>query len=265
MHNKQPIVEVIEPKLFAGTVADEIAASLGEFIAEKGSASLVLAGGKTPGAIYRQLGLPPRVHDIEWGKVHLFWGDERWVPQEDSQSNYRMVKETLLDHMRERLNQKSTRTAMVHAVPFSQGDPDEAAKSYEDDIRRCLKIGPNDAPVFDLVLLGVGEDGHTASLFPQSSSVAEEKRLVLAVNHPTGAKRITFTPRALFSARKIFYLVSGENKAEIMKKILSSEGTEAEHPAKLYARAAQYNPESRVTFLLDSGAAKLLPAHLKHS
>ncbi len=241
-------VEIIESKLFSGAVADEILATIGEAVSERGRASLVLAGGTTPGAIYRLLGHPPRVAEVPWEKVDLFWGDERWVSPEDNMSNYHMVKGTFLDNL-------GAKGPAVHEVKFGVGSPEKAAAAYEAEIRRTLGVRADAIPVFDLVLLGIGEDGHTASIFPHSPlfSAQNPHALAAAVPHPTGAVRVTLTAPALFSAKKILFIVTGDNKADIVREVI--EGTEdpTVYPARLAVAAGD-----RVTWFLDSGAAKKL-------
>jgi len=233
-------VEVIEPMLFAGVVADEIVASIGEAIAERGSCSIALAGGSTPGAIYRCLAKPPRVSEIEWAKVNLFWGDERWVPQSDTQSNFKMTHETLL-------GQILGSAPKIYPIDTSLESPDAGAAAYSKTIATVL----GESPVFDLVILGIGEDGHTASIFPHSPVVGMKGGISVAVQHPEDKRyRVTLTPAVLFNARRTVFIVKGEGKADILRRVL--EGTESAEilPAKLYQSAAE-----RVTFFLDSGAA----------
>lgn len=233
-------VEVVEPVLFAGVVADEIVASIGEAIAERGSCSVALAGGSTPGAIYRCLAKPPRVSEVDWPKVNLFWGDERWVPQGDTQSNFKMTHETLL-------GQILGPGPKVYPIDTSGESPQAGAAAYAKNITDVL----GDKPVFDLVILGIGEDGHTASIFPQSPVIGMTGGLCVAVQHPEDKRfRVTLTPDLLFGARRTIFIVKGEGKADIVRRVIEgSEGVEV-LPAKLYRRS-----EERVTFFLDSGAA----------
>lgn len=241
-------VEIIEPKLFDGAVADEIVASAQDAISERGRCSLVLAGGSTPGAIYRALSKPPRVEDMDWSALSLYWGDERWVPHSDNQSNFKMTQETLL-------GQISAAKPRQFPVNTDASSPEAAAEEYSSAIVAEEKVSPGQLPSFDIVLLGVGEDGHTASVFPGSRLLkTPSSRLCEAVEHPVDGKtRITLTPEALFAAKKIFFIAKGEGKAEIMKRVLEGEDSEHEIPARLFLRA-----DERVTFFLDSGAAQKL-------
>lgn len=242
----KPSVEVVEPKLFTGVVADEIVASVRDSISERGKCSLVLAGGSTPGAIYRLLARPPRVSEVEWDKVDLFWGDERWVPLDHTHSNYRMANETLLSQ----IPQPKPR---IHAVPTNLADAHQGALEYAKTIREI----EGSSPQFDIVLLGIGEDGHTASIFPHSSVIHDCPDLCAAIEHPQGGFRVTMSPQTIFGARKIIFIVKGDSKAETIFKVLGGAASVDELPARLYEPVAQ-----KVTFFLDSGAAqRLAPAH----
>lgn len=239
----KPSVEIVEPKLFAGAVADEIVACAQDAIQERGRFSLVLAGGSTPGEIYRTLTIPPRVTDIDWKCVDLFFGDERWVPVSDNQSNQKMVRETLLAHL-------TVELPRVHGIDTSLPSPRDSAIRY-DHALRAAGYAPNGTAQFDLVLLGMGEDGHTASLFPHSPLLSDKgASLCEAVSHPDGSDRITLTPAALLNARKVVFLIKGENKAATVRRVLEGDEPVAELPARLFVA----NPE-RIAWFLDSGAA----------
>lgn len=241
-------VEVIEPKLFAGAVADEIVASVADCVSERGHCSIVLAGGSTPGSIYRTLAKPPRVEDVDWSCVTVYWGDERWVPRTDNMSNFKMTQETLL-------SQLPSPGPKVLAVDTSLPSAAAAAKAYSKAIADQEKVAPGAMPVFDIVLLGVGEDGHTASLFPKSPLLkTPADNIAEVVKSPEGGmERITLTPDALFKGRHIFFIVKGDGKADIMKRVLEGSDSVDDIPARLYLGAGE-----KVTFFLDSGAAQRL-------
>ena len=237
-------IEVIEPKLFTAVVADEIVASIRDAIEDKGSCSLVLSGGSTPGAIYRLLSKPPRIAEVEWEKLDLYWGDERYVAQDHSNSNFRMTNETLMSHL-------SAEKPRVHAVDTSYDSAEKAAAAYESLIRKVEKLEQNALPVFDIVLLGIGEDGHTASLFPHSKILALDRTKICgAADHPEGGKRISLTQHALFNAKKILFIVKGSSKAAIIKRVIRGSDSPEELPSRYYLAAKE-----RVTFFLDSEAA----------
>lgn len=180
-------------------------------IATKGNFFVALAGGNTPKNLYQLLATPNISRNINWKKVFLFWGDERFVPHAHEDSNYRMVKETLLDFVP--IPKKN-----VFAIP-TKGKPEQCAEDYEKLIKNTLGKDLS----FDLTLLGMGEDGHTASLFPETEILNEKKRLVKEVwVESKNTWRISFTYPLLNRSREILFLISGENKAPILKKIFSN-------------------------------------------
>lgn len=234
-------IEIVEPVLFAGVVADEIISTIEEAISERGSCSISLAGGSTPGAIYRMLAKPPRVENVDWSKVKLFWGDERWVSPDDVQSNFKMVHETLL-------SQLGSRQPQIFAVNTSLDTPLQAAKQYAEVIQKELPTEPR----FDLMLLGIGEDGHTASLFPGAQVLRDKNpALCVATEHPEEKKpRISLSPRAILSSRRILFLVKGEAKADMVQRIIEGNEPVETLPACIYREA-----QDHVYFFLDSAAA----------
>ncbi|MGI6524174.1 MAG: 6-phosphogluconolactonase [Bdellovibrionota bacterium] len=240
MANANAKIETVEPGTFAGVVADEIVASILESVEERGQCSLVLSGGSTPSAVYRLLARPPHEQDIPWDKVHLFIGDDKW-----DNTNFRMVSETLLVH-------KRCPEANIHRIDTTVANPQAAAATYTQDIKDFFQLKDGDTPVFDVVLLGVGSDGHIASAFPDSTVVHDRESIACAVEHE-GIDRITLTPHVLFNGRRILILVKGRDKAEIVQRVLSGEDTAQELPATLYKGA-----NDRVTWFLCSEAAQLL-------
>lgn len=234
--------EVIPSHEYSSTVADEIVASINEVLEQKPRCSLCLSGGTTPASIYRLLGLPPRVHEVKWQQVDLFWGDERFVPEEDSRNNARMVHDTLLHQFR------SIPSPVAYSINTAASTAEESAATYEDTLKQQGISGEGDA-VFDIVLLGIGEDGHTASLFPNNP--IPDGRLAFSCQHPTdGTTRISLTPKALFSAKQVYFLVTGANKRDMASRILRGEGKPSEYPA-LHATQALGN----VIWFVDSEAS----------
>jgi len=237
--------EVIPTHEYPTTVADEIVASINEVLEEQPRCTLCLAGGTTPASVYRLLGLPPRVNEVSWQQVALFWGDERYVPYEDSRSNQRMVHDTLLPQFR------AIPSPEAFAVNTALPTVEQSAEDYENTLH-AQGISGEGEEVFDIVLLGIGEDGHTASLFPNMP--VPEERLVFSCSHPSdGTSRISLTPKALFSAKRIFFLVMGVGKAEIVGRIFSGDGSPTEIPALYGERAAD-----RTLWFLDSESAGAL-------
>lgn len=210
-----------------------------------GPFAVALAGGSTPAMLYRTLAAAPyrdhlAAHDIEW-----FWGDERAVPPDHPDSNYRMAVETLLAPL-------EVPPERIHRMPAGAPDLDTAAADYEQALRRIVAAGPDEIPILDCILLGVGLDGHTASLFPGSAALSENQRLVVA-NYAPGLNswRMTMTYPLLLSARRVIFLVTGADKAPIMGRLL------AEPPADLPA-ARLRDARGRVDWVLDTAAARLV-------
>jgi 6-phosphogluconolactonase len=245
----KPNIEVVESKLFAATVADELVAAIEECLDEKDSCSLVLAGGSTPGAIYRNLSRPPRVAQINWKRVKILLGDERFVSVDSAASNFRMIKETLLSNI------PLENAPQVLAIPTQMESAEKAALNYEADIRKSFQLKPDEQPIFDIVLLGMGSDGHTASLFPDSPLLSITDKIVGAAEHPqSGEFRISLLPLALTGAAKIYFIVSGNDKAEAVSNVLQARSQINETPAAMFLQVS-----NKTTWFLDSEAAQLLP------
>ncbi len=228
------------PAELAGAAAREFAAKAAGALEERGRFAVALAGGSTPKAAY---GLLARdfAKTIDWERVHVFFGDERSVPPDHEGSNYRMAREALLDHV------------PVGSVHRMRGElpPDEAALSYEDELRGFF--GEEDPPRFDLIWLGIGEDGHTASLFPETPALEVNDRLVVANPVPKlDTTRITLTVPVLNAARAINFLVAGEGKAEALEEILEGDADPHRYPAKLV------RPPGGPAWMVDRAAARML-------
>jgi 6-phosphogluconolactonase len=183
--------------------------------------SLVLAGGSTPRALYRLLAAEYR-ELVRWAQVHVFWGDERYVPADHPQSNFRMVREALLDHV-------PIPTEHIHPMSTGYSDPHVCAQAYEQHLRERFPLA---WPRFDLVLLGLGTDGHTASLFPHSQALHERERWVVAVQAPVEPPlRLTLTLPVLNHAAHVSFLVVGADKAPALRRALADPPEPAECPA----------------------------------
>lgn len=198
--------------------------------------TVVLTGGGTPRGLYTELATNYR-DSIDWNRVHLFWGDERYVPVDSSESNYRMVRETLLDGL-------PIPQGNIHPVPTYLPDPSSAARLYEATMRDYFT---SEWPAFDLVLLGIGSDGHVASLFPGDPALELTDRWVTVVeNAPaTTTLRISLTMPAINAARNLFFLVSGKEKREIVERVRGGE----DFPA------TRVRPAGEVVWFLDDAAA----------
>jgi 6-phosphogluconolactonase len=205
--------------------------------------TLALSGGTTPRDVYARLVTAP--HDkIDWRHVHLFWGDERTVPPDDPDSNYKMAETALLKHI-------TIPRENVHRIRGGT-DPKTAASEYSRVIRDTMPAGP---PRFDLVLLGVGADGHTASLFPGTGAIGEDGAPVAAVYVPSlGTWRITLTLPAINAARRVIFMASGKSKADIVRRLFSLDAPTDDLPASLVRPH-----DGEVIWMLDKDAASLLP------
>jgi 6-phosphogluconolactonase len=184
----------------------------------QGRFRLCLSGGSTPKALYHRLTEGPYRDTFPWARTALFWGDERFVPPNDPLSNYRMVREALLD-------QAPVVPGQVHPMPTEGGDPDKAARSYQEVLQALYGAEDLDParPLFDVVLLGLGEDGHTASLFPNTPVLTERKRWVAAVVGAKAQARITLTYPAIDSSRHAVFWVCGEDKAEMLRRLCADD------------------------------------------
>jgi 6-phosphogluconolactonase len=191
-------------------------------ITKQGRFAVALAGGNTPRAIYQFLATEYR-EQIPWSKVHLFWGDERYVPMNDPNSNYRMVRESLLDHI-------AFAAENVHRMPTELIQTDEAARRYEQVLRDFFSAS---SPRFDLIMLGLGKDAHCASLFPGSPALQERKRLVVVAEGPQPPKtRLTLTFPVINQAANIYFFVSGEDKAPALQAALEGPRDLQKFPAQ---------------------------------
>jgi 6-phosphogluconolactonase len=203
-------------------VAEDVVRIAHDAIALRGRFTLVLAGGQTPRALYRRLASPAMRERIAWASVHVFWGDERYVPHSDPLSNVRMAREALLDHV-------PCPPDQVHPMPTSMASADEAALAYERTLRQFFGPAP---PVFDLVLLGLGADGHTASLFPHSPALRESTRQVLAVTAAADPPvRLTLTLPPLIGATRIFVVAAGADKHAALGHVLAPGADADRYPA----------------------------------
>jgi 6-phosphogluconolactonase len=177
--------------------------------------SVALAGGETPKATYQLLASEGFRRQINWGHVHLFWGDERCVPPDHSESNYDMARRAFIDDV-------PIPEGNVHRI-LGEHDPVVAAETYEAELKDHFKSG---LPAFDLILLGLGTDGHVASLFPGSAALEEKSRLAVAAQHPQSNQwRVTLTLPVINNAASVVVLVSGERKREIVDRLRRGDGT----------------------------------------
>jgi len=214
--------------------AQQIAAQIDLALAERDRAQIALAGGETPRAAYRLLGQ----EHLPWERVDVLLGDERWVSREDPSSNARMLGESLL------VAEPGSR-ASFHPVPTDLANPEASAAAYAELLKTLC---PGDPPRFDLILLGLGDDGHTASLFPGTAAPAVRDRAV-TIGEGKGLPRITLTAPVLSAARRVVFLVSGAGKRQALARLLDAGEPADRTPARLV------QPTGEVLILADQEAA----------
>ena len=236
----KPTVRIFKDADELSRAAAELFVTLAvQAIRERGRFLVALSGGSTPMALYRLLAREP----IDWTRIHVFWGDERLVLPEDAENSYGQAREALLKHI-------PIPTENIHRVA-SELDPVAAARDYA-SILREFAAPPLDWPRFDLVLLGLGEDGHTASLFPGSPVDATEPVIAVTANYQgRPARRVTLTPPVFNAARQVIFLVTGANKAVTLKGVFSDYNSSEQIPAKRIQPA-----DGQVTWLVDKAAGK---------
>ena len=207
----------------AAATADRLVAAGRNAIRRRGRFVVALTGGSTPLAVCPLLVVPPRVRMLDWSKVEFFFGDERAVPPDHPESNYNTARLAMLDYL------PRVRMERVHRMPGDAEDLDAGARRYEEELRAV--IGGDPIPRFDLVWLGMGADGHTASLFPGSTALEERERLVVATWAPgPAAWRMTLTYPVLNAAREAMFVVTGADKADALARVRSaSDGPPAAH------------------------------------
>ncbi len=227
--------------------AEEIVHISGEAICTHGQFSLCLTGGNTPADVYNLIAT--RFHlSVDWNAVHLFWGDERCVPPEDPANNYGMANRTMLSKL-------NLEASQIHRIR-GEADPDVAASEYENELVEFFSLDQGEFPRFDLVLLGMGDNVHIASLFPGIATIHEAQRLAVAVEvDAPQRRRITLTPPVLNNAARVMFIVSGKNKAQAVKLALQGPRDPDKYPAQIIAAN-----QGEVMWLLDRPAASLLSA-----
>ena len=228
------------PEVLLQSLADEIVAQAKAAIEKKGRFTFALSGGSSPKKLYELLASDAYRSKIEWTKVFFFFGDERYVPLDDAQSNYLMAKLALFDKL-------SIPSQNIYPVNTALS-PEDAAASYEKNIRELFK---NDPIQFDFVLLGLGDDTHTASLFPRTTVLHETKALIKDIYiDKVKMFRVTFTAPLINASQHVAFLVYGAGKADAIHQVIKGPKNIEEHPAQLIAPT-----EGGVVWYLDEGAA----------
>lgn len=224
-------------ELFVKTAADSIEA--------RGRFWVALSGGTTPRRLYKLLATSAFSSRVDWTHIKIFWGDERYIPADDPDSNYRMTAEALLQHV-------PIPFMNVYRVPTEIDPPEAAAATYEHEIRHCFRVFDS-VPQFDLIYLGLGTNGHTASLFPRSPALKETSRLVLAdFVAEVSNWRITMSPSLLNRGRTVAFLITGQEKADVLREVLLGPRDPTRLPAQFIA------PEGTLLWMVDEAAAGML-------
>jgi 6-phosphogluconolactonase len=206
--------------------ADEVIRDGKEAIAQRGQFTIALSGGSTPRSLYTLIAANAK-DSLPWDKVFFFWGDERHVPPTSTESNYRMSDESLLSKV-------PVPATNIFRVPTENPDASAVADAYDKTVREFFHTPAGEFPRFDLILLGVGPDGHTASLFPETAALQEKSRLVVANRvEKMNTDRITFTLPLINAARTVAFLVSGGDKASVLHEVLEGKGPAEKYPSKL--------------------------------
>lgn len=215
---------------------------LQEAIAQRGRATLALAGGSTPKPLYEALAQ----HSLPWNAIHVFWGDERYVPPTDPDSNEGMARQAWLDPV-------AFPPENIHPMPTDAADPAIAAEQHDQHLRQFFQVAPGEFPALDLILLGMGDDGHTASLFPHTAALEVRDRLI-TVGQKAGQPRLTFTAPFINQAHHVLFLVAGAGKQSALEQVLAPTGDADTYPSRLI------QPQGELHWLLDEAAAATLPA-----
>jgi len=237
-----------DPASLGQAAADEFLLRGERDIAARGRFTVALSGGSTPRELFRAL-VREAPREFPWAAVHVFWGDERTVPPNHADSNYKTAREELLEHV-------ALPPDNIHRMRGEEASPGHAAAVYEEELRRFFDLPGDALPRFDLVYLGLGSDGHTASLFPGTRALGETERLVVA--NPVDkldTTRLTLTLPVLNNAACVAFLVSGERKAAVLQRVLEGPAS----PASLPAQAVRPS-HGELLWLVDRAAAQLLTA-----
>ena len=237
----------------AKEAAERCARIAEEAIARAGRFTIALSGGSTPKLLYSLLASEPYSSRLPWQETHVFWGDERAVPPGDPDSNFGMAKATLLDRV-------PIPADRVHRMQAERDDLDLVAREYEAEIARSFGVPPGaEPPAFDLILLGLGPDGHTASLFPHTEAIRERARWVVRNHVPKlNSDRVTLTAPILNQASMVLFLVAGADKAPVLQAVLEGPADPDRLPAQLIRPTA-----GRLIWLVDRAAAGMLTTRVE--
>jgi 6-phosphogluconolactonase len=245
---KTEIKVVTNISALAQDATQSLATLAEEAVQARGVFTLALSGGSTPRALYSVLADDPAFRTrLPWNNIHYFWGDERFVPPDHPDSNFGMASEVLLSRV-------PVPPQNIHRVHTELGDPEKTAEDYEAELRNFFSTPAGQFPRFDLILLGLGPDGHTASLFPDSPALNEQAKLVVANwVEKFQSYRITMTLPVLNNAATVMFLVAGAEKAEVVRAVLGG-ASDKPFPAQLIRPS-----NGELVWLIDQAAASLLP------
>ncbi len=241
----KPVIRISEsPEELANSFAEEFSEKILQISERKNNVNIALSGGSTPELFFKVLA--KNYHNqINWNLVNFYWADERCVPPDDKESNYGMTKKFLLDYI-------PIPPENIHRI-MGENEPYKEAERYSDDIKKNLRY-ENGFPVFDIILLGIGEDGHTASIFPDRMDLINSKNICAVSVHPvTQQKRVTMTGRVINNAKYIAFLVSGESKTKVLFQIINHTGNSEKYPA---SKISPVNGE--MVWYLDKDVAVLI-------
>ncbi|MCI0443462.1 6-phosphogluconolactonase [bacterium] len=231
----------------SSVAAEEVIQCAVDATEKRGIFRIALSGGSTPKTLYSKLASDQDLKkQMPWQNTQFFWSDERTVPPDHPDSNYRMVHEAMFKHV-------DVSETQIHRIHAEVEDPNRAAEEYENEIRQHFYVTAPDVPQFDLILLGMGPDGHTASLFPGTEALKEQKRLIVS-NWVSkfNTHRITFTVPLINHAANVMFLVCGEDKAAALKAVLEGPYDPVVYPSQLI------KPEGELIWFIDQGAGKLM-------
>jgi 6-phosphogluconolactonase len=229
----------------ARAAAELFVARAAEAQAKQGVFHVALSGGSTPRLFHTMLAASPLRERVDWARIQFFWGDERCVPPDHPDSNYRMARETLLDAV-------PVPREHIHRMR-GEDDPSAAARTYEDELRTIFAVAPGEIPRFDLIYTGMGPDGHTLSLFPYTAALKVTDRLVVANHVPQlNTERITFTTTLANQAALVAFVIAGADKAPALAQVLEGPRDPEQYPSQLIA------PTGELLYLLDQSAAARL-------
>jgi 6-phosphogluconolactonase len=250
MSQRLKIVYFVAPDALAARAAQYFVEQAERAVAARGQARIAISGGSTPKAAFALLADPaePWRGRMPWSKLDLWWVDERCVPPDDPDSNYRMTREAMLNHV-------PLKPEQIHRME-GELEPEAAAARYESELRNSFRLEGAGLPRFDLIQLGMGPDGHTASLFPHTQALHEQRRLAVA-NHVQNkdAWRVTLTWPVINRGSQVFFLIGGADKAQILKEVFAGPRDPDRLPSQLIRPAGGI-----LTLLLDRAASSLLPA-----